>query len=282
MLSLTGCGENKVIDVKPEEEHALICNNGYIAKGKSVDFTKLVRDTLKKDEKNYEYDKTLFSLYYENKMFFSYEYNLNDQMIGYIDIGDFSVTYTYVSYEKNFEQAVFYPIIANEDCCIFIEYKNISSQNHSVVYDYNTNEIVSEKDSEDDSEFKELFDEYYDSYRKSRYECEVDGKTYYLRSVIDNVRILDENENIILTMDYDYILSRSEKLQKIDSLVGALKGKLKLSIYVMDNEIYVVIQSIVTLEGGEGLIPVAFKYNMNEDIFTYVGASPYGDIQYIC
>lgn len=279
VLPLVGCSyQNKILNVKVEEERGIVCERGYIESKKKVDFTELVRKTLRKDKKDYNDEKALLSLYFEGKMFFSYEYSQNDQIIGYINIDDFSVTYTYFNYEKNFDQSIFYPVAADENSCLFIEYIDTTKKNYAAFYDFNNNEMINEKASDDDKEYEDYIRKYNNYIVKNRYECNVDGKTYSLRSLNDNVRIQDEAGNVVSTIDYNYILQRSEKMKEIDAIVKNEKIIPRLTIYTANNEIFIDVRSRTTSSVEGVLIPVVFKYNMSSDKFTYIGAAPYGDV----
>lgn len=279
VLPLAGCSyQNKILKVKAEEERGIVCERGYIESKKKVDFTELVQKTLRKDKKDYSEEKALLSLYFGDKMFFSYEYSKNDQIIGYISIDDFSVTYTYFSYEKNFDQSIFYPVAADENSCLFIEYIDTTKNNYAAFYDFKNNEMINAKASDDDTEYEDYIRKYNNYIVKNRYECNVAGKTYSLRSLDDKVRILDDAGNIVSTIDYNYILQRSEKMKEIAAIVKDEIIIPRLTIYTANNEIFIDVRSRTTSLVEGVLIPVVFKYNMSNDTFTYIGAAPYGDV----
>ena len=66
-----------------------------------------------------------------------------------------------------------------------------------------------------------------------------------------------------------------KKLQGIDSIIGKKKKKILYNFYAYNDELYIYIQSKSSFFGRGWLRPVYFKYNIEHDEFSYIGASDF-------
>ena len=98
-----------------------------------------------------------------------------------------------------------------------------------------------------------------------------DGKEYELEKIDDkkygNVLVCGEDR---IALTYDYILSKNAKMQEIDAIVGEYKHTIEHRVFIVDNKVFVAIESIYRPLIGE-LYPVIFEYFIESDTFEYIG-----------
>ena len=94
----------------------------------------------------------------------------------------------------------------------------------------------------------------------------------------DNNVLTCVDKAVVLT--YDYVLQRSEELQRIDGIVGHNKKSIRHRIFIVNNKVLLVIESYHSPTIGE-LIPVVFECDIETDTVIYVGAIGYRDVRWI-
>ena len=78
-----------------------------------------------------------------------------------------------------------------------------------------------------------------------------------------------------ITIDYEYVLLRSEEMRQIDAIIGDYKKTTSAELILYEDRVYVVMESVfvgMPFATGE-LIPIIFEYNYQTDSFDYIGAT---------
>ncbi len=283
-LALTKCSEDR--NLTEEKILAVECNNGrniisrygLCNKGESIGYFTLLNNQLKKDNKknNSEVSSYFDSKYYDGKIFFSYIYDFGKIMIGYIDANDYSVNNTYVTSETSSQLYIEH---VNDNYCIF--YKTVHNEYvEYFVYDYISNKIIDSKSNSNGIDKSVL-----DPYKKditsyiSRTSYTYNNEVYKIDELNGKATIKKDDFNI--TIDYEYVLNRSDSLKEIDNIVGDSINSLGIEFFAIKETLYIVFYSESTLFGRGYLIPVIFSYDIIADTFIYVGATRYEHILYI-
>ena len=101
----------------------------------------------------------------------------------------------------------------------------------------------------------------------------VNGVKYEITSSYHDKNILKFNDES-LEINYDYVLTRSEEMRKIDSIIGPYKRELRTTLISFENKrLYVILESEFGMFGAGELKPVVFEYIIESDTFEYIGCT---------
>lgn len=110
-----------------------------------------------------------------------------------------------------------------------------------------------------------------------------DGKEYSIWKASVSVEesrcvLVSGEEKIALT--YEYVLDRCAKMQEIDAVIGKYKKTVEEYIFIIDNKVLLVIESVPSPIIGE-LCPIIFEYTIETDSFEYIGCVEQCEIKWI-
>lgn len=270
-----------VLAIQGAGKHYLINEEGYVIDNKQVYFSDLIRDKTKKDgfvlpepddaqTKRYEINANLYheTVYFTMRYFVSDDDKTADVLVGYVDIPNEEITYYNTRISTNEEYGIYLmPNCANENYFIFRQPREYYRKDVYYIIDKSNNALL-ERISD-----AEPYKDGTENQSSVLYFNDEEYKIVENRS--DGANELCYGEQT-LTIDYEYVLARSEKMRQIDEIIGKSKGEVRENLISYGNRLYVVMESVYEGFFGRGdLMPVVFEYNFQTDAFDYIGATEF-------
>ena len=103
----------------------------------------------------------------------------------------------------------------------------------------------------------------------------VNDKIYIIEQDNHKVTILEQDTQIKLEIDEDYIYERSDAYKQIHEIYGQYIQQAETCYIICNNQLYIYARSFNGLIGGGELRPVVFKYDIEKDEFSYIGCLLY-------
>lgn len=278
LFSQTGCSlkdeiemKEKIYAIEGDSNYGIITKYTYTCNTYRYDFEISLEKQLKQKgvplnemvERNISYKYGL-----NRRMFYTCQYSESSYVVGYYDlIPDGDIVFHYVN-EPAYDLYVYQ---VNSNYAIYIAYQGVINESTEFyILNRNTGEFYMDND----------YEKYIDENNQNKdvgsyFKYTENGINYNLLTNKDGAHITSETGDFKLSIDYNYILDRSEKLQEIDSIVGKKKKKILYNFYAYNDELYIYIQSKSSMFGRGWLCPVYFKYNIEHDEFSYLGASDF-------
>lgn len=270
-----------LLAIQGKGNHYFIDEEGYIKDNKRVYFSDLIMDKIETDgavsvpnpgqsqTKRYAINAKLF----KENVYFTMPYRVSDDnkvadvIVGYIEIKSEKITYynTQISTEEEYGIDLL-PLTANDDYFMFRQPREYLRKDIYYIIDVK-NSVLLEKITDIDS--------YKDGTEDDANLISFDDKIYeIIGDFQDGANVLRCGEET-LTINYEYVLERSETMAQIDAIMGDYKKNVREHLISYKNRLYIVIESAyagMPLATGE-LIPVVFEYNFEKDSFDYIGAT---------
>ena len=268
--------EEKLLAIEGVGGHYFVDTEGYILENERVYFSDLVMDKIEQDgvifvprpkEKRYQVDAKLRkeTVYFSMRYAVSEENKDADVIVGYIHIKTNEIVYFHTHISTREEYGInLLPSTANENYIVFRQPREYMRKDVYYVIDVANNTLM-----ERVSDISPYRDDTKDEKRFVQYggvEYEITGDF----SKGANVLAFGDER---LTIDYAYVLARSEEMKQIDEIVGQYKRSVREHLIAYQNRLYVVVESDWGMFGGGELIPVVFEYHFETDSFTYIGAT---------
>lgn len=268
--------EKQLLAVKGKGGHYFISTDGYVKDGKMTYYYDIVNIELRKDGANKITLPTKSSVRvnadaYNNFAYFSLRYNVSDDnkqadvILGFVDVrtGDVEYFGTHISTVENYGIDLV-PVSANANYFIFEQPRETFREDVYYVIDMQNNALL-EKVS-DLSPYRNESDD--------SYSVLVDGVKYEIASSASGgCKNVLKSDSKSLTLDYDYILERSQEMRKIDGIVGQYKREVVENIVRFESRLYVIVHSETGMFGAGELRPVVFEYSAVSDTFEYIGCT---------
>ena len=278
IAATTACAPKKdrqkqILDIKGQSGYIFVNEEGIIEDNKMTYFHDIIAKKIKTDGEitlpDEEYSSIdVTAVIYKDIAYYSFKYNeyadeeektAYDYVVGYVDLYTKAVTYYKISSSVS---TYVRPIKANDGYIIF------DQMNQFYVY------FVIDKQNSVLIENLSEYETYLDGTENAREYVYENGKKYEVEPKIGygkNSTIVCGKES--LTIDYEYVLARSEEMKTIDGIVGKYKRDVFSDIFARDNRLFAVLQSKVDLFGKGELIPVVFEYRISSDSFEYIGST---------
>lgn len=290
LFSLVACNDiqkeqdkrkENLLAIQGKGNHYFIDKEGYIKDNKRVYFSDLIMKKIETDgilsipkpeqsqTKKYDINAKLFKGY----VYFTMPYRISednknlDVIVGYIEIKSEKITYynTQISTEEAYGIDLL-PLMANDEYFIFKQPRESLRKDVYYIIDLKNNSL-----------FEKITDinSYTDGTEDDANLISFNDKQYeIIGNFKDGVNVLRCGEET-LTIDYAYVLERSDTMSQINAIMGNYIKKVREHLISYENRLYIVIESInVGMPFGTGeLIPVVFEYNFEKDSFDYIGAT---------
>lgn len=267
VISLSSCAqkrdkiEKQLLDLGISENYQICSISGIRSNTQNVSFCELIKEQIYKDKKEINSETIDYPsyTYRDNLIFFFVRYYDDNYICGYINFYSLEIIYEYFegkdinpSYKHINENFVIITICSNE--YIIIDYKN------------NTFKKV------DDNEINKYFCEeikhnYNDKYIEN-------SKEYIIKKEENGIEIY-YNEKRKVFINNDYINEKSAIYQEIMNIVDGTSRTIEWNFKINNNELYIIINSELTMFGRGNLIPIVFRYNIETEEFYYVGSTSY-------
>lgn len=267
VISLSSCAqkrdkiEKQLLDLGISENYQICSISGIRSNTQNVSFCELIKEQIYKDKKEINSETIDYPsyTYRDNLIFFFVRYYDDNYICGYINFYSLEIIYEYFegkdinpSYKHINENFVIITICSNE--YIVIDYKN------------NTFKKV------DDNEINKYFCEeikhnYNDKYIEN-------SKEYIIKKEENGIEIY-YNEKIKVFINNDYISEKSAIYQEIMNIVDGTSRTIEWNFKINNNELYIIINSELTMFGRGNLIPIVFRYNIENEEFYFVGSTSY-------
>lgn len=267
VISLSSCAqkrdkiEKQLLDLGISENYQICSISGIRSNTQNVSFCELIKEQIYKDKKEINSETIDYPsyTYRDNLIFFFVRYYDYNYICGYINFYSLEIIYEYFegkdinpSYKHINENFVIITICSNE--YIVIDYKN------------NTFKKV------DDNEINKYFCEeikhnYNDKYIEN-------SKEYIIKKEENGIEIY-YNEKIKVFINNDYISEKSAIYQEIMNIVDGTSRTIEWNFKINNNELYIIINSELTMFGRGNLIPIVFRYNIENEEFYFVGSTSY-------
>ncbi|MGM9857649.1 MAG: hypothetical protein ACI311_00115 [Bacilli bacterium] len=284
LFSQTGCSikeqntmKDSIFALEGDSNYGIITKYTYTCGTYRYDFELSLVSQLKEKgvpvndmvERNISYKYGL-----NRRMYYTLQYNETSYVVGYYDLAtDGDIVYHYVN-EPAYDIYVYQ---VNEDYAVYIAYEGVIDESTEFyILNRSTGDFFTDSDYE-----KYLDENNVNRDLGSYFEYTENGIKYNLITNKKGAHITSESGDFKLTIDYEYILERSEELQVIDSIVGKKKKKITYNFYSTNNELFIYIQSKNSIFGRGWLCPVYFKYNIEHDKFSYIGATDFYTFSFI-
>lgn len=273
-LTLSSCMLDKkreerrqeLIKIQTVGNYGIYSGVEYRSKNFSLYYIEYIKELLKKDNVDVKEDYISWRTFVrENRIFYYYYFDSrdtdNDTILGYIDIiNDEFVEEKHLYFNREFHNMDFY-YYENNLCVLQLGTYN----SKYIVYDTNENKIEQVNTK---PEFVNKENNYTSEYT-------INDKTYVIEQDNHKVTILEQEKQIKLEIDADYIYERCDEYKQIHEIYGSYMKKTETKFIVCDSELFIYVKSAATLMGRGELEPVAFKYDIVKDEFEYIGCLLY-------
>ncbi len=250
----------EVADSEASEALEGSATEGDSASGADVGSIEITEENLSKISLSVRVDNSC--VYYALRYNAAEDFSQADFLVGYIDFNTLSVVYYNVSIDDKYLD----PLYANDRYFIFKQTNYHAEKSAYYLIDIEQNELICGVAD---------ISAYLDGTENDRDFVFVNEQKYEVVRVSDSRRYknLLTNENSVLIIDYDYVLSRSDDMAKIDKITGQYKRGVFSYMLTFNNRLFVVMQSECDILGAGELIPVVFEYKIETDTFEYLGCT---------
>ena len=267
VISLSSCAqkrdkiEKQLLDLGISENYQICSISGIRSNTQNVSFCELIKEQIYKDKKEINSETIDYPsyTYRDNLIFFFVRYYDDNYICGYINFYSLEIIYEYFegkdinpSYKHINENFVIITICSNE----------------YIVIDYKKNTFKKVDDNEINKYFcEEIKHNYNDKYIEN-------SKEYIIKNEENGIEIY-YNEKRKVFINNDYINEKSAIYQEIMNIVDGTSRTIEWNFKINNNELYIIINSELTMFGRGNLIPIVFRYNIENEEFYFVGSTSY-------